>query len=119
MDYNLEIIDKIEDFNDKIEYFMVNKGIPKDGVSEFIINYDKKEKTVEITIPKMFLFQNLTYVKFGLAMDLQTHMPDDVGDVKFIEVYEKIPIPEAPADSVMQKVEEFEKEHDHDHDHDE
>ena len=119
VDYNLEIIDKIEDFNDKIEYFMVNKGIPKDQVSEFIINYDKKEKTVEITIPKMFLFQNLTYVKFGLAMDLQTHMPDDVGDVKFIEVYEKIPIPEAPADSVMQKVEEFEKEHDHDHDHDE
>jgi len=119
VDYNLEIIDKIEDFNDKIEYFMVNKGIPKDQVSEFNVDYNKKEKTLEITIPKMFLFQNLTYVKFGLAMDLQTHMPDDVGDVKFIEVYEKIPMPEAPADSVMQKVEEFEKEHDHDHDHDE
>ena len=110
VDYNLEVIDKIEDFNERIEYFMVNKGIPKDGISDFIINYDKKEKTVEITIPKMFLFQNLTYVKFGLAMDLQTHMPDDVGDVKFIEVYEKISIPEAPADSVMQKVEDFNKE---------
>jgi len=116
VDYNLEIIDKIEDFNDKIEYFMVNKGIPQDNISEFIIEYDKKEKTVEITIPKMFLFQNLTYVKFGLAMDLQTHMPDEVGDVKFIEIYEKIPIPEAPADSVMQKVEEFNKEQESDQD---
>ena len=110
VDYNLEIIDKIEDFNDKVEYFMVNKGIPQDNISEFKIDYDKKEKTVEITIPKIFLFQNLTYVKFGLAMDLQTHMPDEVGDVKFVEIYEKIAIPEAPADSVMQKVEEFNKE---------
>jgi len=112
VDYNLEIIDKIEDFNEKIEYFMVNKGIPKEGVSDFKIEYDKKEKSVEITIPKQFLFQNLTYIKFGLAMDLQTNMADEVGDVKFIEVYEKIPIPEAPADSVMQKVEEFNKEQD-------
>jgi len=116
VDYNLEIIDKIEDFNDKIEYFMVNKGIPQDNIPEFTINYDKKEKTVEITIPKMFLFQNLTYVKFGLAMDLQTHMSDEVGDVKFIEIYEKIPIPEAPADTVMQKVEEFNKEQESDQD---
>jgi len=110
LDYNLEIIDKIEDFDAKIEYFMVNKGIPKENVSEFKVNYVKDDKTLEITIPKMFLFQNLTYVKFGLAMDLQTHMAEDIEDVKFIEVYEKIPIPAAPLDSVMQKIEEFNKE---------
>jgi len=114
LDYNLEIIDKIEDFDAKIEYFMVNKGIPKENVSEFKVNYVKDDKTLEITIPKMFLFQNLTYVKFGLAMDLQTHMAEDIEDVKFIEVYEKIPIPAAPPDSVMQKVEDFNKEKEED-----
>ena len=114
LDYNLEIIDKIEEFNEKIEYFMVNKGIPKDNVSEFQVNYIKDEKTLEFTIPKMFLFQNLTYVKFGLAMDLQTHMAEDIEDVKFIEVFEKIPIPTAPSDSIMQKVEDFNKEKEED-----
>jgi len=110
LDYNLEIIDKIEDFDAKIEYFMVNKGIPKENVSEFKVNYVKDDKTLEFTIPKMFLFQNLTYVKFGLAMDLQTHMAEEIEDVKFIEIFEKIPIPATPSDSVMQKVEEFNKE---------
>jgi FKBP-type peptidyl-prolyl cis-trans isomerase 2 len=110
VDYNLEIIDKIEDFNEKIEYFMISKGIPSENMSDFHINYIPKSKTIEITIPKMFLFQNLTYVKFGLAMDLQTHMSEDIDDVKFIEVYEKIPIPATPTESVMKKVEEFNKE---------
>ena len=110
LDYNLEIIDKIDKFEDKIEYFMINKGIPKENVSEFTVNYVKDERTLEITIPKMFLFQNLTYVKFGLAMDLQTHMPEDINDVKFIEVFEKIPLPPTPAESVMQKVEDFNNE---------
>jgi FKBP-type peptidyl-prolyl cis-trans isomerase 2 len=110
LDYNLEIIDKIEDFNAKIEYFMVNKGIPRENVSEFNVNYLKDDKTLEITIPKMFLFQNLTYVKFGLAMDLQTHMAEEIENVKFIEVYEKIPIPATPAESIMQKIEEFNRE---------
>ena len=47
-------------------------------------------------------------------MDLQTHMAEDIEDVKFIEVYEKIQIPEAPSDSVMQKVEDFNKEKEED-----
>ncbi len=110
IDYNLEIIDKIEDFNEKIEYFMINKGIPKENISDFQVSYIPKSKTLEITIPKMFLFQNLTYVKFGLAMDLQTHMTDEIEDVKFIEIFEKIPLPETPSESVMKKVEEFNKE---------
>ncbi|MFX1454244.1 MAG: helix-hairpin-helix domain-containing protein [Promethearchaeota archaeon] len=110
LDYNLEIVDKIDNFNEKIEYFMINKGIPKENVSEFKVNYIKDEKTLEFTIPKMFLFQNLTYVKFGLAMDLQTHMSDEIEDVKFIEIYEKIPIPATPSESIMQKVEDFNKE---------
>ncbi len=110
IDYNLEIIDKIEDFNEKIEYFMVNKGIPQQNISDFQVSYIPKNKTLEITIPKMFLFQNLTYVKFGLAMDLQTHMSEEIDDVKFIEVYEKIPLPATPSESVMKKVEEFNKE---------
>ncbi|MHA1932603.1 MAG: helix-hairpin-helix domain-containing protein [Promethearchaeota archaeon] len=114
LDYNVEVIDKIEEFNEKIEYFMVNKGIPKENVSEFNVNYIKDEKTLEIIIPKMFLFQNLTYVKFGLAMDFQTHMGEEIEDVKFIEVYEKIPMPVAPSDSVMQKVEDFNKEKEED-----
>ncbi len=110
IDYNLEIIDKVEDFDKKIEYFMINKGIPRDNISDFKISYIPKSKTLEITIPKMFLFQNLTYVKFGLAMDLQTHMTNEIDDVKFIEVYEKISLPETPSESVMKKVEEFNKE---------
>ncbi|MFX1276912.1 MAG: helix-hairpin-helix domain-containing protein [Promethearchaeota archaeon] len=118
IDYNLEIIDKIENFNDKIKYFMFNKGIPKDNVEDFKINYDKSDKSLEIIIPKMFLFQDLTYIKFGLAMDLQTNMTDDVDDVKFIEIFEKMPIPTTPVDSVMQKVEDYNKEHHHEHDHD-
>jgi len=115
IDYNLEIIDKIDELNEKIEYFMISKGIPKESAGEFTINHNK-DKTLEITIPKMFLFQNLTYLKFGLAMDLQTHIGDEIEDVKFIEVYEKIPIPQTPTESVMQKVDEYNKEHDHDHD---
>lgn len=109
LDYNVEIIDKIEEFDEKIEYFMISKGIPKESISDFKINYIKNEKTLEITIPKMFLFQNLTYVKFGLAMDLQTNMVDEIDDVKFIELYEKIPLPTTPSESVKQKVEEFNK----------
>ena len=112
IDYNLEIIDKIEGFNEKIEYFMISKGIPKESAAEFIINH-AEDKTLEITIPKMFLFQNLTYLKFGLAMDLQTHMSEDIENVKFIEIYEKMPIPAAtPAESVMEKVEAYNKERD-------
>ena len=114
IDYNLEIVDKIESFNEKIEYFMISKGIPKENASEFVVNH-LEDKTLEFTVPKMFLFQNLTYLKFGLAMDLQTHMGDEIEDVKFIEVYEKMPIPQTPAESVMQKVDEYNKEHDHDH----
>ena len=109
LDYNLEIVDKIEDFSEKIEYFMLGKGIPKENISDFKVNYVKESKTIEIIIPKAFLFQNLIYVKFGLALDLQTHMSDEIEDVKFIEVYEKIPIPATPAESVMQKVEEYNK----------
>ncbi len=110
IDYNLEIIDKIEDFNEKIEYFMISKGIPSENVTDFQVNYLPKSKTLEISIPKMFLFQNLTYIKFGLAMDLQTHMGDEIDDIKFIEIYEKIPIPTTPSESVMKKVEELNKE---------
>jgi len=109
IDYNLEVVDKIEEFNEKVEYFMISKGIPKENVHEFQVKYNKDDKSLEITIPKMFLFQNLTYVKFGLAMDLQTHMADEIEDVKFIEIYEKMPIPPTPKESVMQKVEEFNK----------
>ncbi len=110
VDYNLEIVDKIEDFQEKIEYFMIAKGIPKENVKDFKVNHVKDDKTLEITVPKMFLFQNLTYIKFGLAMDLQTYLPDEIDDVKYIEVFEKIPIPATPADSVLQKVEQFNKE---------
>jgi peptidylprolyl isomerase len=108
IDYNVEVIDKIESFDDKIEYFMISKGIPKEQVSEFQISYDSQTKDLEITIPKMFLFQNLTYVKFGLAMDLQTNMADEINNVKFIEVYEKMPVPTAK-ESVEEKVKEFEE----------
>ena len=107
IDYNLEIIDKIEDFNEKIEYFMTSKGIPQQSVAEFKSNYNKDDKSIEFTIPKMFMFQNLTYFKFGLAMDLQTHM--EIGDVKFVELFEKMPLPTDTSESVMKKVEEFNK----------
>ena len=107
IDYNLEIIDKIEDFNEKIEYFMTSKGIPQQSVADFKANYNKDEKSIEFTIPKMFMFQNLTYFKFGLAMDLQTHM--EIGDVKFVELFEKMPVPEPTSESVMKKIEEFNK----------
>lgn len=110
VDYNIEIVDKIEEFKEKIEYFMMSKGIPKESVSEFKMNHIADKKTLEITVPKMFLFQNLTYLKFGLAMDLQAHMGNEIETVKFIDIYEKIPIPAAPAESVMKKVEDFNKE---------
>jgi len=110
LDYNIEIIDKIEDFNEKIEYFMISKGIPKEDVGNFEVSYDIKNKILEIIIPKMFLFQNLTYFKFGLAMDLQTHMSDEIGDVKFIEIFEKIPTPPTPSESIEQKIEDYNKE---------
>jgi len=112
IDYNVEVIDLIEDFNDKIEYFMISKGIPKEKVSEFTLSYDSNSKDLEINIPKMFLFQNLTYVKFGLAMDLQSNMADEINNVKFIEIYEKMPLPSTTMDSLEQKVGEFEKEQD-------
>jgi len=96
---------------------MVSKGIPKQNVSEFKIKYNKNDKSLEITIPKTFLFQNLTYLKFGLAYDLQTHMSDEIDDVKYIEIYEKMPIPTTPEESVQQKIEEYNKEHEHNHDH--
>ena len=109
IDYNLEIVDNIESFEEKIEYFMLNKGIPKDSISDFKLNYNKDDKSLEFTVPKMFLFQNLTYVKFGLAMDLQTHLADEINDVRFIETFEKMPVPEPTSESVMKKIEEFNK----------
>ncbi|TXT67562.1 MAG: Peptidylprolyl isomerase [Promethearchaeota archaeon] len=110
LDYNIEILDKIEDFKEKIKYFMINKGIPPDSVGEFKIIYNENDKSLNITIPKMFLFQNLTYLKFGLAMDLQKHLSDKIDDVRFIEVYEKSPISDsqkATEESVMKKVKEY------------
>lgn len=110
LDYNIEVIDKIEDFNEKIEYFMISKGIPKQNATDFKINYNKDAQSIEFTIPKQFLFQNLALLKFSLAMDLQTHMADEINDVRFIEIYEKMPIPTTPSESVMEKVEEYDKE---------
>ncbi len=109
LDYNIEIIDKFEDFEEKIHQLMFSKGIPKENISDFKLNYLKEKKTLEITIPKMFLFQNLTYFKFALAMDLQTHMEDEIDTVKFIEIYEKIPAPVPPEESVKKKLEEYSK----------
>ncbi len=110
LDYNIEVIDKIEDFNEKIEYFMISKGIPKEDVENFEVSHDITNKTLEIVIPKSFLFQNLTYLKFGLAMDIQTYMSDEIGDVKFIEIFEKIQIPPTPSESVKQKIDDYNKE---------
>ncbi|MBD3215815.1 MAG: hypothetical protein GF311_24610 [Candidatus Lokiarchaeota archaeon] len=109
VDYNLEILDKIEEFDKKIEYFMQNKGIPPDNIEDFKIDYDEENKIIEITVPQMYLFQNLTYLKFGLANDLQTYLSDEVEDVKYIEIYEKMPMPsqQATEESVMQKVQEY------------
>ena len=52
VDYNLEVIDKIESFNEKIEYFMLNKGIPKDSISDFKLNYNKDDKSLIIHCSK-------------------------------------------------------------------
>ena len=41
-------------------------------------------------------------------MDLQSHL--EIGDVKFIEVFEKMPLPTDTSESVMKKVEELNKE---------
>jgi hypothetical protein len=97
---------------------MINKGIPPANIDDFEINYVEDEKTIEITIPKMYLFQNITYMKFGLAMDLQNHLSDKIETVKFIEVYEKMPGPGGAGgagaagldESVMEKVKDFEEE---------
>jgi FKBP-type peptidyl-prolyl cis-trans isomerase SlyD len=112
LDYNIEILDKIEEFDEKIRYFMINKGIPPDNIDDFKINHQDEDNSLEITIPKMYLFQNLTYLKFGLAMDLQKHLSDEIEDVKFIEVYEKMPTPSPQAmdASVMEKVKNYEEE---------
>ncbi|MHA1148974.1 MAG: helix-hairpin-helix domain-containing protein [Promethearchaeota archaeon] len=111
LDYNLEIVDKIEEFNDKVEYFMVNKGIPKETVPDFKANYNEEDKSIEFTVPKQFIFQNLAMLQFSLSYDLQTNMPDEIGDVKFVHLYEKMPMPmPSAADSVMQKVDDFNKE---------
>ncbi|TFG08082.1 MAG: hypothetical protein EU539_03370 [Promethearchaeota archaeon] len=108
VDYNLEIIDKIEDFDEKVKQFMVSKGIPEEHVADFNMHHDKEENSITFEIPKMYIFQNLTYFKFGLAMDLQTHL--EIGDIKFIETFEKLPTPPEASESVMEKVEEFNKE---------
>jgi len=118
IDYNLEVINKIEDFGEQIEYFMMSKGIPQESAKEFKMKFTPNDKTIEFTIPKMYMFQNLSYFKFGLAMDLQTHMANVIETVKFVEIYEKIPTPTAPVDSVMQKVEDYNKEQDEEPDQD-
>ena len=93
----------------KTEPTIVNKGIPAQSVPDFKATYNKEAKLIEFTVPKMYLFQNLMMFKFGLAMDLQNHMEDEISDVKFVEIYEKMPIPQPPSESVMNKVEEFNK----------
>lgn len=110
VDYNIEVIDKIKEFNEKVEYFMISKGIPKESISEFKLKYNTEDKSLEITIPKTYIFQNLTYLKFGLSYDLQTHMPDEISDVKYIEIFEKMPIPTMPEESVKKKIEDYNKE---------
>ena len=94
---------------------MISKGIPEDVVPDFKINYDKETKDIEFTIPKMYLFQNLTYFKFGLAMDLQTHMADEINNVKFVEIFEKMPTPpviEKPPEKKEESQETVEKQGD-------
>ena len=70
LDYNVEVIDKIEEFNEKIEYFMINKGIPQQNVADFKVNYNKKEKSnLRRLFVEFILFKILDLMKLNIYTD--------------------------------------------------
>jgi FKBP-type peptidyl-prolyl cis-trans isomerase 2 len=105
LEYNIEVIDKIEEFDRKIGYFMEAR-FPGAKAEMFKLNFKPKEKSIEIEIPQMFMFQNLVMSKYMLAMDLQNNLEGAIETVKFLEIFEKPKIPEPEA-----------HEHDHEHEH--
>ncbi|MFO8019737.1 MAG: helix-hairpin-helix domain-containing protein [Promethearchaeia archaeon] len=110
IDYNIQIVDKLEDFEEKIKHVIMNKNIPEKAIDDFEIDYNEEDKSLTLKIPRMLLFQNLTYVKFGIARDLQKHMSDKIEIVRFVEVYEKPPEQPNTQQAVMDKVKQFESE---------
>lgn len=106
LDYIIEVVDKIEEFDRKIGYF-IEARMPGAKGDMFKLNFKPDEKSIEIEIPQQFQFnQNILMFKFGLAMDLQGGLDGAIDTVRFVEVFEKPPTPEPHV-------------HDHDHDHSE
>ncbi len=106
LEYNLEVIDKIEEFDKKLAHF-IELRMQGAKADQFKIKFEPNKKSIEIEIPQMYQFnQNIFMFKFGLAMDLQNNLDDQIETVKFVEIFEKPKIPEKNS-------------HDHDHNHDE
>ena len=110
LEYNLEVIDKIEEFDKKLAHF-IELRMSGAKAEQFKIKFVPNEKSIEIEIPQMYQFnQNIFMFKFGLAMDLQNNLDDQIDTVRFVEVFEKPKIPETGTPN-------HEHEHNHDHEH--
>ena len=111
LEYNLEVIDKIEEFDKKLARF-IELRMPGAKADQFKIKFEPKKKSIEIEIPQMHQFnQGLLMFKFGLAMDLQNYLDGMIDTVKFLEVFEKPKIPETPTPEPEQN-----QNHKHEHD---
>jgi len=108
VEYRIKVTEKVEGFENQVKAFLARRLGGMQSIAEmFKLEHDNATKTLEIEVPQMVMFQLAQqqggiYFKMGTAMDLQEHL-EEVGTVKFVEKFEKTPIPEA---------------HDHDHAHD-
>lgn len=97
--YKLKALERIDKFEDKVLAYL---GRRMQGTLPdlFKIDYKEAEKTIDITVPEYFAFQqNIGYAEFGSAYDLQNYLKVDI--VNFIHQFKKRPEP-VPQDSTPQ-----------------
>ncbi len=87
LSYEVRVLKKIEDINEKIKELMKRRI---SALSE-AIEIEVKEDKVSIRIPKEFFFtEGLQFAKSGIAGDIHKFF-EDITSVEFVEVYERQP----------------------------
>jgi FKBP-type peptidyl-prolyl cis-trans isomerase 2 len=91
--YTVKVVDKLTEEMDTIKA-VISKNGP--GLDINLLKIERKDADLEIEIPQAYMFSNLMYFKLNVGLEITRYI-EGIEHVKFIEVFEKIKMPEAPA----------------------
>jgi len=90
--YTLKVVDKITEEMDTIKAIISKNG---PGINIELLKIERKDSDLEIEIPQAYMFSNLMYFKLNVGLEITRYLPG-IERVKFIEIFEKIKMPEEP-----------------------